>query len=347
MPQRSAQVLWLGSFSGKVEPLEERLHLADQAGEILLLKQDGALVKPRDQWALMNQSRLLHAEKKLALAEKSLGLGLDDLAQRYKKEQGQLNKKLKSISDELTRLEQLRTLTSEGEFDEEINAAIMKVKEEGEELKQAFESDYSPGKQAYERENLQHNIETQRMDLARLRRDSYLEAKVTGKVQYLIPANDYDPERAQVAWVNAGDVIALIRNDEEVVVSIPELHFDKPLERELDYIARVASASGMSLTAEYYERKTVMIDAKPKQFYLFKVGKGDLPVARKIVGEKAIVNVLQKFPEPVTILEKEDLIKFAPEEVQSTGWVKTVLKLFPGHKVLGIGKGAIAIQPKG
>ena len=103
-------------------------------------------------------------------------------------------------------------------------------------------------------------------------------------------------------------------------------------------------------TGQMIEGKYVRTDERDngrqiQRDFIFKASDTGLEAARRASGATNTVHVYRKFDRPYRIIMKKDLVFENPEELEKSGWVGMVQKLWPGSRVIQVAPQTIAIDP--
>ncbi len=341
---KEVDMLWLGSASGLLTPLAEELVLAASgSGEIEFFKKDGEQVKARELWALMDRDRLVQKENGFTLAEKELRYQLSDLDEKYKSEAKKNRELVKKLEEQIRELVLSRKLPDARGMGKEIDEAIASFRKDVEEAQHKHEMSYSAEKLDLEKEKARLALSKKRLELHAFREEKQFEASVSGRLEYLLPEVRFLQGNDRKAKFKVGDQIAIIRDDTQMLVVIPQASFPVTLNKNKSYLARVSAESGTSFTAHYHDKITLQESGKLIGYYRFKVRDVDLSSARPGSGQKVIANISEIFKQKVYIVPKSDLLQHDAHLVQELGWTGAVLSLWPDCEVLSEGVGALAI----
>ena len=344
---KQAEMIWLGSASGQLSPLAEEFVLAASgSGEIEFFKKDGEQVKAREVWALMDRERLEQKEKDFALAEQDLQYQLSDLDEKFKVEAKKLDEAVEKLDEQISELVLSKRLPEAAGLSDEIDKAIESFTKDIAELHRKHAMSYPREKLDLEKMKLQQAINKKRMDLGQFREEMQYQASVSGRLEYLLPRVRFLPGSDTKAKIKVGDQIALIRDDTQMLVVIPQSSFPVLLHKNKSYLARVRAESGISFSAFYHDRITRQENGNLISYYRFKVLDVDLPSAQPGAGQKVIANISETFQQKVHVVAKADLLHHAAHLVQEKGWIGAALTLWPDCAVLSEGAGALAISKK-
>lgn len=343
----NAEIIWLGSAGGQLEPLaEELVQAASGSGEIEFFKKDGEQVMAREVWALVDRERLLQKEWDYAIAEKELKYQLSGLDEKYKSEAKKHEEVVKKLEQEIMELSLSKRLPEASELAEEIDAGIASLKKDLAEANLSFERNFNVEKLEFEREKLRQALEKKHFELGLFREEKQYKASVSGRLNYLLPKVRFFQDSNTKAKFKVGDQIAIIRNDSEMLVVIPKASFPAPLQAGKSYLARVRTESGISFSAHYHDEVMRQDNGKTNSYYRFRVSDVDLPYVRSQSGQKVIANISEKFKQRAYIIPKADILHLDAELVQTKGWAGAALTLWPGYELVSEGLGSLALVKK-
>lgn len=338
--------LWIGSTSGIIAPIAEKLHKAPNGDTLTFLKVNGEEVLADDYWAISDRDELEIKEQSYRHTEKGFALQLKEIEEKKAENKKVLEAELRELDEEALKIKKLAELSPDDEFTAHISDALEKIEEKKNDLKEAFNLKYTEEKKAHEQEQISLGKARAKKEYQNYNKKAYLKAGVSGKIRYLIPSERFNKDDPHTLEITPNEDIMLIRNDEEVMVVIPDSQLERPLSLQKKYMGRAKTESGMIYTCFLKDSFTRVEKDKIKKYYRFLVNKGDLPTARQTIGEKALVDIFQQFPEKYTIIKKEELILKETELIQENGWESAVLSLFPHMKIQAVGKTAIALSKK-
>jgi hypothetical protein len=341
---KDANIVWLGSTSGVLEPLAEEIVIATAVtGEIEFFKKDGEQVQAREVWALMDRDQLEQKEKEFELAKKELTYDVNDLEEKYKSEEKKHRDLVEKLEEEIRELTLSKRLPEVSELGDEIEDAITAYKKEIAEAHRKFALNFNAEKLDFEKEKLRHALNKKRLELDAFRDEKRFETSINGRLEYLLPKVRFLPGSETKAKLKGGDQIALIRDDRLMLVVLPEASFPVALDKSKSYLARVSAESGAAYTAHYYDKVSRQEGGKLINFHRFRIRDADLDAARSGSGQKVIINISEQYNQRVYVVPKADLLEHNAHLVQEKGWKGAALTLWPGHEVLSEGTGSLAI----
>jgi hypothetical protein len=104
--------------------------------------------------------------------------------------------------------------------------------------------------------------------------------------------------------------------------------------------------TGRLIAGEYSRTDEVDTGAEITRNYIFQIQKDSLDAARHSMGQRNLVHVYRKFPQPFRLVYKKDIALSAPEVLSASGWDGLVRHLWPGSTVMQVGPQTIAVKPK-
>lgn len=345
---KEAEMIWLGSAGGQLEPLaEELVQAASGSGEIEFFRKDGEHVMAREVWALVDRERLQQKERDYAIAEKELKYQMSGLDEKYKSEAKKHEEVVGKLQEEIRELILSKGLPEASGLSKEIDAGIASLEKDLADANLSHERNFNPEKLEFEREKLLQALEKKHFELRLFREEKQYEASVSGRLQYLLPKVRFFKDSNTKAKFKVGDQIAVIRNDSEMLVVIAKASFPALLQGGKNYLARVRTESGISFSADYHDEVMRQENGKLNSYYRFKVRKGDLPSVRPHSGQKVIANISEKIKRRAYIIPKADILHLNAELVQTKGWAGAALTLWPECEVVSEGLGSLALVHKG
>ena len=344
---KSAKLMWLGSASGMMEPLAEELVFATAlSGEIEFFKKDGAQVKAREVWALMDREKLAQKERDFTLAERELEYDLVDLEEKYKSETKKHQELVKKLEGQIRELTLSKRLPEVSGLGDEIDEAVESYKKDIAEANRKHAINFYAEKLNFEKDKLRHALNKQRLELRAFRDEKSYEASISGRLEYLLPQVRFLEGSDTKAKFKAGDQIAIIRDDRQMLVVVPEALFPVFLHKSRSYVARVNAESGAAYTAHYHDKISRQDGGRLTSYHRFRIRDADMASARLGSGQKVIINISETYKQRVYIVPKADLLHHDAHLIQEKGWKGAALTLWPGYEVLSEGGGALAMAKK-
>ncbi len=328
------EVVWLGSFSGKVavNPLTDLV--TTRAGEIEWKVADGASLTEATSLAICGASQINQSAKALALEEANLPLKLRDAEKSHREKRATEETQLEDLKNQLQKLD----LSSEEnellgpELAKRVTSGKQKLRREIENLKEYLNPALAADELRLAKEKINLDVEKLRLEQFESIRSFEIAAPHAGILRI-----------SRTGYIRASEIVGTLENKGVATITLqivdPEILNENPelLEasvtdpRGKDYIAKFSHIEKNSTIRVGFLIYHFKLEARP-----------DFELPSDLTGERLVV-LSRKLERKAYILPKIDFLFENTAEVQQLGWPAFVEKRFPGSKIFFVGPRSLAI----
>lgn len=343
-----ANRLWLSNASVEVLPANSRHYNSQSSGNVRILFEDGAILEKGSVWAIrrpdaMELNLRLHRVEELLTQEKIRDMELD------------YQDKIDLSREKLSELDQQRakliTVLNSPQFSQ--NQSIIAQTQSTIKLIEAQIARANKRLQAQldrsgiDSEIAKIELEEKRraLEISTERRSAELRAPFTGRIHYQFNLEDRgDPPFT--LWIENGDPLATLINDQHYEIELPELTIDLDDEQKRRLVIRInAGNKDRSVEATFDRTEISVSNGSTTQKTFFRVAADDAAKAKKLLGSKLVASIYSIFNSPCHIVPKAYLLKeVSTDDPGATNWTSMAKECWPNSKLKAIGHLSLAIQ---
>jgi len=339
--------IWLGIEEALVRPKAYSQGRTMAAGNVRLMATDGQALKKGELWAVLDPQGLELERRSLEVEEYKFTQKIreDKRNQRDKTVKIQLD--VNDIQEKKSKLQlALESEETPVEIKRRIREGVKKADEEIAALQEFLSADQQAKELQMEEEEARVALEKKKKDFEASKKRSELIALSDGVLKLSSQAKDALTEKPDgLIWLDGNIHIGSIseENAVEIVVSAKS-----PLVNQINkddlLVLMEEGRSGRLISAEFEKVDELDTGSDVQQNYVFKVASDSMEGARNVSGQRNLVHVYRKLPQPCHIVLKKDIAFIDPAALERAGWEGLAIKLWPGCKVVQVASQTLAIQ---
>ena len=339
--------IWLGIDEAVVRPKAYSQGRSQIAANVRVVATDGQKLQKGDLWAVLDPQGLALEQRALEVDEYKFTQKLRDDKKNQREKNAQSQKDLSEIEQKKSRLRlALETEETPVEFKVRIREAIRKADEEIALLQDSLTPEQQAKDLQMSEEEARVVLEKKRKDFEAIKKRSELVAESDGILKLSAQAKEKLHGQADgLIWLDSNVLIGSISDEEsvEIVISAKSPLVSQTKKEEL-LVLMEEGRSGKLISADFEKVDEKDTGADVQANYVFQVTPDSTAGAQSSIGQRNLVNVYRKLPEPCYIILKKDLVFLDSATLESSGWQGLVEKLWPGSQIVQIASQTIAIR---
>ena len=339
--------IWLGIDEAVVRPKAYSQGRSQIAANVRVVATDGQKLQKGDLWAVLDPQGLALEQRALEVDEYKFTQKLRDDKKNQREKNAQSQKDLSEIEQKKSRLRlALETEDTPVEFKVRIREAIRKADEEIALLQNSLTPEQQAKDLQMSEEEARVVLEKKRKDFEAIKKRSELVAESDGILKLSAQAKEKLHGQADgLIWLDSNVLIGSISDEEsvEIVISAKSPLVSQTKKEEL-LVLMEEGRSGKLISADFEKVDERDTGADVQANYVFQVTPDSTAGAQNSIGQRNLVNVYRKLPEPCYIILKKDLVFLDSATLESSGWQGLVEKLWPGSQIVQIASQTIAIR---
>lgn len=347
----STDRIWMGLEEGSIRPAAYEQVRASVEGDFALHAKGGQMLQKDEKWATYDPEAL-------DIERRTLAVDVGKLESLTSKNRADAEDAVLQMSVELHEatgkraelVDVLKDSEVQETFKKRVKEALGKMDQRIKLLKERLNPEKIERELALETEEGELQVVRKRKQLLSLEKRSELiagfagELRLSDSIQKKLAAVKSSEE---LLWVKPNELLATIVNDQLYEISVmatsPSIA-EIPSESLLVFLQE--GQTGRLIAGEYSRTDEVDTGAEITRNYIFQIQKDSLDAARHSMGQRNLVHVYRKFPQPFRLVYKKDIALSAPEVLSASGWDGLVRHLWPGSTVMQVGPQTIAVKPK-
>jgi hypothetical protein len=345
-----ASRMWMGVEEGFIRPASYEQFRLEADVQLVIHAKDHQVLEKGEHWATIDPEQL-ELEKRSAALEDARAVGKKRDAIQDAKDQHV--RTIKDLHEAQAQKANISEILKNGDLDSMFEKRVKRAMEELEQQISMLEEQSSGDALKESIKLIEEDFSLQAAQRAKklkvFEKNSKLVAKDGGKLQLGEDAKEQvaalsDPN--QPIWVDANDLIASISDENafEIIVAANGPLLSGIPNKEL-LVFFQDPQTGQLIEGTYVRTDERDSGRQIQRDFIFKASDKGIDAAKRASGASNTVHVYRKFDRPYRIVMKKDLVFENPEELERSGWVGMVQRLWPGSRVIQVAPQTIAIDP--
>ncbi len=331
----SSDRVWLGSFGAEVEVDPATDLVAARAGDLRWLVEDGERVVGGEAVALMGDRQIRQSASQLEIEKARLPIRRRSAINNHRERKAGIRRQIEELH---SRLAQSDLAEAERELIGDALAARLdeerkRLESQIEDLREQLEPDWMEEELRLELEQIDHDLERNRLDHEELVRSMEIIAEHDGLL-----------EIAKEGYVRTSDVVGHVRRTGHAVASVqladPDVRSERP--EKLGVLVTGPDGRRFEGTFTRLQRGPGGRFASTTYYFDLETAADGAAPPPELSGER-MATIHRFLPEPARIIRKSPLLFAHAAEINRLGWAGFVNETWPDAEVVFIGPQSIAL----